>query len=69
MNEIERIVDMIKAGEDNIDVLSCGETIAAALLFNRPDWLPSAYKHPLDAIDRLGQNWLEMVMDYHKSHT
>lgn len=69
MNEIERIVDMIKADEGNIGVLSCGETIAAALLFNRMDWLPVGYKHPLDAIDRLGSNWLEMVMVYHQTHS
>jgi hypothetical protein len=69
MNEIERIAAMIEADEENIGVLSCGETIAAALLFNRLDWLPADYKHPLDAIDRLGTNWLEMVIDYHKSHS
>jgi hypothetical protein len=69
MNEIERIAAMIAADEENIGVLSCGETIAAALLFNRLDWLPVGYKHPLDAIKRLGPNWLQMVMDYHQSHS
>ena len=69
MNEIERIAAMIEADEENIGVLSCGESIAAALLFNRLDWLPSAYKHPLDAIKRLGPTWLEMVMDYHQDHS
>ena len=68
MNEIERIVGMIEADEENIGVLSCGEQIAAALIFNRLDWLPEGYKHPLDAIDRLGSNWLQMVMDYHQDH-
>ena len=69
MNEIERLAAMIEADESNIGVLSCGEQIAAALLFNRLDWLPEAYKHPLDAIDRLGDNWLHMVIDYHRSHS
>lgn len=59
---------MIEADERNVGVLSCGEQIAAALLFNRLDWLPDAYKHPLDAIDRLGLDWFVMVMDYHRSH-
>lgn len=69
MNEIERLAAMIEADESNIGVLSCGEAIAAALLFNRFEWLPEAYKHPLDAIDRLGPTWLQMVMDYHRSHS
>jgi hypothetical protein len=69
MNEIERIASMIEADEENIGVLSCGEQIAAALIFNRLERLPFSYEHPLDAIDRLGPTWLEMVMDYHKSHS
>lgn len=69
MNEIERLVAMIEADESSIGVLSCGEAIAAALLFNRLEWLPEAYKHPLNAIDRLGSTWLRMVMDYHRSHS
>lgn len=67
MNEIKRIVDIIEADESNISVLSCGEQIAAALLFNRLDWLPEGYKHPLDAIDRLGDNWLHKIIDYHRN--
>lgn len=66
MEQIERIVAMIKADEKKIGVLSTGERIAAALIFNRLDWLPSDYDHILDALDRLGPNWLQMVMDYHQ---
>lgn len=69
MNKIERIVNMIEADEDNINVLSSGEQIAAALLFNRMDWLPEEYKHPLDAIDRIGEDWFHMVMDYRRNHS
>ncbi|WP_049759864.1 hypothetical protein [Pelobacter propionicus] len=69
MKKIERIVDMIEADESNVAMLSSGEQIAAALLFNRMDWLPDDYKHPLDAIDRLGDDWLHKVMDYHRSHS
>jgi hypothetical protein len=39
MNEIKRIVDMIEADENNIGILSCSEQIAAALLYNRLEWL------------------------------
>jgi hypothetical protein len=59
---------MIEADESNIGVLSCGEQIAAAFIFNRMDWLPSGYEHPLTALRRLGANWLSMAQDYHQSH-
>ena len=51
MKKIERIVDMIEADESNVAMLSSGEQIAAALLFNR-----------------LGEDWLHKIMDYHRSH-
>lgn len=59
---------MIEADQENIGLLSTGEVIAAAFLFNRMDWLPSAYRHPLDAIDRLGSSWMHMVLEYHLLH-
>lgn len=62
--EIQRIVNMIQEDEESVFVLSCGERIAAAFLFNRPDWLPDPYQHPLDAIQRLGENWLQMIVEY-----
>lgn len=67
MNGVEQVVERIEAGEAP-DCMSCGEQIAAALIFNRMDWLPSAYTHPLDAINRLGENWFQMVMEYRKAH-
>jgi hypothetical protein len=72
MNDIERLVERLSGSETDencIGALSCGEQIAAALLFNRLDWLPSAYSHPLDALDRLGPNWLSMVLTYHREHS
>lgn len=65
MNGVERVVERIQAGED-VSVMSCGEQIAAAFVFNRMDWLPTGYEHPLDALDRLGANWLQMVIEYHR---
>ncbi len=64
-DEIANVVSMIEADEGNIGMLSTGEAIAAALLFNRMDWLPPGYEHPLDAIDRLGSKWMRMVMEHH----
>lgn len=66
--KIEILVNRVNAGE-SVGVLSIGEQIAAALIFNRLDWLPDPYKHPLDALDRLGANWLGMVLEYHRSHS
>jgi hypothetical protein len=67
MNEIERIVERVLSG-DKVSMMSCSEQIVAALLFNRMDWLPPAYQHPLDAMSRLGADWLRMVLEHHKNH-
>ena len=64
-NGVETVAERIEAGESP-GKMSCGEQIAAALLYNRPDWLPSAYTHPLDAIDRLGSTWLGMALELHR---
>ncbi|AOH87140.1 hypothetical protein AWL63_23495 (plasmid) [Sphingomonas panacis] len=45
---------------------STGEFIAGALLNGRMDWLPESYRHPLDAIDRLGPTWLQAVEQAHR---
>ena len=68
MNAVERVAQRIEAGE-SAGVMSCGEQIAAALIYNRMDWLPSDYNHVLDAIDRLGTNWFAMVMEYRKDNS
>jgi hypothetical protein len=52
---------------NNGDVpFSVGELIAGALLNGRIDWLPESYRHPLDAIDRLGPTWLQAVEQAHR---
>ena len=65
MNEIERVVKRVLMGE-RVGVMSTSEQIAAALLFNRLDWLPEAYRHPIDAMSRLGSDWQEMVIQHHQ---
>lgn len=67
MKRIERIVERIESGE-NVGVLSCGEQIAAALLFGMSEWLPSAYKNKADAIDRLGPEWTQLIQNYKEQH-
>ena len=65
IDDIASVVKLIESDEGNLGVLSTGDAIAAALLFNRMDWLPPGYTHPLDAIDRLGANWMGMVIEHH----
>jgi hypothetical protein len=71
-NDIEKLVERLsgpETAENCIGALSCSEQIAAAFLFNRMDWLPSGYEHPLDALDRLGEKWLALVLAYHREHS
>ena len=63
MNQIDRIVERLTDGEER-GALSTSELIAIALVWNRMDWLPEPYTHPLAAIDRLGVDWLRMCIDY-----
>lgn len=65
--EIDRIVEVVEAGTP-VEVLSTGEQIAAAFLFNRMDWLPSPYRDPIEALDRLGESWREKMIDYRRRH-
>ncbi|MGL4964051.1 MAG: hypothetical protein ACRC67_22665 [Inquilinus sp.] len=50
---------------DHIGVYSTGERIAVALLLNRLDLLPSGYTHVVEAWDRLGKDWQQLVIDLH----
>ena len=61
--ELARSVD---AGPENIGVLSTGEACAVALLLGRL-YLLNNYKHPLDALERLGPGWEKAVRDLHIS--
>ena len=69
MSEIEEIVKLARAVESNPDyvgVLSTGERIVVALLFNRIDWLPEGYTNVLDGIARLGETWFVAVLAAHQ---
>lgn len=60
----QRIISLAKyvdADPSKVGVLSTGEAIAMALLFNKMEWLPEGYTDPLDAINRLGDRWLAAV--------
>jgi hypothetical protein len=55
---IASMVRMIEADAGNVGALSTGEAIAAALIFNRMDWLPpglsASFSMPSTSGDRNG---------------
>lgn len=57
--DILRRVEILKDDEAEIGVWSTGEQIAVALVMNRLDLLPRGYTHVLDAVERLGDDWLK----------
>jgi len=64
-----RLVDLARSGDADpasIGTLSTGEACAVALLLGRLDLLDE-YKHPLDALERLGPEWEKAVRDLHRS--
>lgn len=65
LDRILEIADtlVLSDGQDN-DCASTGEQIAAALLTGHPEW--SGYSHILDAIERLGPDWTNLVIDAHR---
>jgi hypothetical protein len=56
----------VDADTANIGVLSTGDVCAVALLLGGLDLL-NDYKHPLDALERLGPEWEKAVRDLHIS--
>lgn len=62
MDTIRRLVAAVEHDEPHIGVLSTGEAIAVALVLDRPDLLPGSYRRILDAVDRLGEDWLQAAI-------
>jgi hypothetical protein len=65
-----RIVDLartVEADPAHIGVLSTGEACSVAFLLGRCDLLPPDWRHPLDALERLGPKWEKAVRDLHRS--
>ena len=61
MSEFDHLV--MKAREamaGNINVLSTGEALAAALVLNRFDWLSEMGYTITEALDRIGPGWVGM---------
>lgn len=60
-DRIARLARRMDVDHASIGVPSTGEACAAALLLGRLDLLDSAYRHPLDALDRIGPDWEQAV--------
>ncbi len=60
--QIEKIIEVAQQlKETGTTGASTGERIAAALVLNRPDYLPSMYSDVVDAWDRLDDEWQHYV--------
>lgn len=67
VDTIRRLVAAVEHDEPHIGVLSTGEAIAVALVLDRPDLLPGSYRRILDAVDRLGDDWLQAAIAVQRS--
>ena len=59
---IGRKVEMVKADPVAFGVLSTGERLAVALVLNRFDLLADQKYTMLEAVDRLGDDWLRSAI-------
>lgn len=59
VDRVRGLVERVKADSIKFGVLSTGEKIAVALVLNRVDLLhASGWPSVLEAVDRLGPEWL-----------
>lgn len=61
VDQIRHKVQTVEDDESYFGVLSTGEKIAVALVLDRYD-LVKSYGTMLQAVDRLGQDWLEAAL-------
>lgn len=66
INRVVLLAQKLAIDPDNIGTMSTGESVAAALLNDRLDLLPSQFHHPLDAFERLDEGWIDAVLTAHR---
>ena len=66
VNRVVLLAQELAIDPDNIEMMSTGEGVAAALLNDRLDLLPSQFHHPLDAFERLDEAWINAVLKAHR---
>ena len=59
----------VEKDEAQIGVLSTGEAIAVALVLDRPELFPKGDYTILEAIDRLGDEWLRAALAVQKARS
>ncbi len=60
--QIEKVIEVAKQlNKTGKTGASTGERIAAALVLNRPDYLPPMYSDVVEAWDRLDDEWQHYV--------
>jgi hypothetical protein len=64
---IERLAQRVAEDESRIGVLSTGEFIAVALVLERYDLLKEAKYTMLEAVNRLGEEWLAAAIEVQRS--
>lgn len=65
MSTLQRVIELARMAHKRpelVGVLSTGEHCAVALLCNNAAFLPRGYTF-LDAVDRLGEEWLKACLD------
>jgi hypothetical protein len=58
---LAKVLDAAAAGEEGPRPLSTGEALMAALALNRPDWLARMGYTMVEAIERIGQEWMALL--------
>ena len=66
---IESMVRAVEADPEHIGVLSTGEKIAVALVLDRVDLFPRGNYTILEAVDRLGPDWLRAAIAAQKARS
>ena len=58
---LAKVLDAAAAGEEGPGPLSTGEALMAALALNRPDWLARMGYTMVEAMERIGDEWLALL--------
>lgn len=58
---LAKVLDAAEAGDEGPGPLSTGEALMAALALNRPDWLARMGYTMVEALERIGAEWLAFL--------
>jgi hypothetical protein len=61
-SQIRAKVQMVANDEPSFGTLSTGERIAVAMVLDRYDLLQDAWGSMLEAVDRLGPDWIQLAL-------